>query len=392
MEPERTITLSLDDYNPASGQVKSDLPDEHARYEGSNLSVAFQMLYEVHGDHKAPNWVQDASLLVIKMVPFSNKPKEHLVSFKVTLTVLPYDQQKGYLDWDQAPILTSYEPSSSGAQHIKVLTTNETLEQAFEGALQFDALGAAPGFKGTRTRRTEYEKQHLLQIRSGTDRHGSLPVGKRNTVWWQIQAADVKNSGIGDSFTVALLIRRASASSFQLQATVDSEIGNLAGRVKEFIPSGLRSRKLPTVIGRYGPGIGEQSTELPPGIDRHNLGAASKNNVITGLKEIGLHRSEEAKLADFGDAGSGPPSAAVNMDNTTPATAHSNPPTLDYSTGPRPGPHVAQRESDHTRMQRHRRMAALYERLAELHREEARQYLPEEELAYARQVEEGWSG
>ncbi|KAL4969564.1 uncharacterized protein BDV14DRAFT_195829 [Aspergillus stella-maris] len=390
MEPQEMITLSLDDYNPASGQVKSDLPDEHARYEGSNLSVAFQMLYEVHGDHKAPNRVQDASLLVVKMIPSSHKPKEHLVSFKVTLTVLPDDQQKGYLGWDQAPILTSYEPSSSGAQHIKVLTTNETLERAFEGALQFDALGAAPGVKGTRTRKTEYEKQHLLQIRSGTDRHGSLPVGKRNTVWWQIQAADVKNSGIGDSFTVALLIHRASASSFQLQATVDSEIGNLAGRVKEFIPSGLRSRKLPTVIGRYGPGIGEQSTEMPPGIDRNNLGAASKNNVITALKEIGLHRSEEAKLANYGDAGSGLQIPA--MDNTAPDTAHSNSPALDYSMRPRPGPHVAQRESDHTRMQRHRRMAALYERLAELHREEARQYLSEEEFAYARQVEEGWSG
>ncbi|KAL4923525.1 uncharacterized protein BDV17DRAFT_237241 [Aspergillus undulatus] len=381
MAQQKTITLTLDDYDPASGQVKSDLPDEHARIEGSNFSVKFQMLYEVHGDYKSASAHEDASLLVIRMIPFSHDPKEHLVSFKATFTILPDEQQQqqqGSVDWSQAPILTSYEPSSGGAQHIKVLTTNETLEQAFEGALQFEGFGVSPGVKGSRTRRTEYDKHHMLQIESGAHRTGSIPVVKHNTVWWRIQAADVKGAGIGDNFTVALLIRRAPASSFRLQATVDSEIGNFAAKLKGYVPSGLRSRKLPTTIGRYGPGIGQESTEVPDGIDRRNLSAASKNNVMKGLKEIGLHLPEEARPVEFGDGS--------DLYKTIPGPALSDPSPLAYPTRLQP---VAQSESELTRMQRHRKMAALYERLAELHREEARQYLPEDEVVYARQVEDG---
>lgn len=42
-----------------------------------------------------------------------------------------------------------------------------------------------------------------------------------------------------------------------------------------------------------------------------------------------------------------------------------------------------------TRVARHRKMAALYERLAELHREEAMEYLPADERVYTNWVERG---
>ncbi|CRG83433.1 hypothetical protein PISL3812_00784 [Talaromyces islandicus] len=386
MEQQKTITLSLNDYDPAAGKVKSDLPDEHARIEDSNFSVQFQMLYEVHGDHQAASSTNDASLLVIKMIPFSHDRKEHMVSFHVTLTVLPDKQHDSEIDWSEAPTITTYEPNSGGAQYVKIRTTNETLEQAFEGAVQLEGFGVSPGIKGSRTRKTEYEKDHVLQIGSGSRRTGHIPLRKSNTVWWRIQAADIKDSGIGDSFTVALLIRRAPASSFQLQATVDSEIGNFVEKLKHFVPSGLRSHKPPTIIGTYGPEIDKESHKAPPGIDKHNLGAASRDNFIKRLKEIGLHLPEEARLADFGDAAS---SRAPEKDKPAVSNALAR---VDDSTEEPPRRPRAQHESDFTRMQRHRRMAALYERLAELHREEARQYLSQDEVAYAHQVEDEWEG
>ncbi|EAU38492.1 predicted protein [Aspergillus terreus NIH2624] len=407
MEP---VTLELETYIPGAAEVKSDLPEQQSSVQYSNFTVKFQVLYEVHGDYKSTS-TNDASLVVFKIIPESTDPKQSLLSFDVTLTILP----DGRLDEPRnVPILRSYEPNSAGAEYIKVRTTNETLERTWEGNAQLDVMGFSPGIKGSRTKRTEFEKQHVLQIESGFGRSPPAPLGKTNEVWWRIRAADIKDSGIGDSFTVALLIRRPATSSFQIMAKVDGEIGNLRDQMKRLIPSGFRSKKNPTVLGTYGPRTGQESTEVPNGIDRHNLSAASKDDVMKSIKEIGLHLPEEARLANFrsqpatqtvspsdaAESATTDVSACVSAAKTVNRSMQEIVTRRDDGTVCTP-PHgsddstrlearsVLQRESGMARMERHRKMAALYERLAELHREEARQYLPQDEVAYARQVENG---
>ncbi|GES57671.1 ankyrin unc44 [Aspergillus terreus] len=408
MEP---VTLELETYNPDAAEVKSDLPEQQSSIQNSSFTVKFQVLYEVHGDYTSTS-TNNASLVVFKIIPESMDPKQRLLSFDITLTILPDGQVDGPRN---LPFLRSYEPNSGGAEYIKVCTTNETLERTWEGNAQLDVMGFSPGIRGSRTKRTEFERQHVLQITSGFGSSPPAPIGKANEVRWSIRAAaDIKDSGIGDSFTVALLIRRPAASSFQIVAKVDGEIGDLRHQMKRLIPTGLRSKKKPTVLGTYGPRADQESTEVPSGIDRHNLSAASKDNVMKTIKEIGLHLPEEARLANFQ---SQPATQTVSSaDAAETATTHMSagvsaaktvncsvqeivtrrndatllaPPHGSNDSTTLGARSILQRESDMARMERHRKMAALYERLAELHREEARQYLPQDEVAYARQVENG---
>lgn len=296
----RTIkTLSLEYYIPDGGQVRSDIKPNLGTITRSDFSVNFELVYEVHGSYNKDD-NNNASLLVIKIIPKPDDIKRQFVWLKITLTLLPEGGiQQGEEDEETVPLLRSLEPASSGEQFADVFTTNETKEHGLKGSIQAQVWGVSPGIESSSSSTSEYKKHHLLRVRSGTSRTiNSLPRRLVNSVWWEVRAAN-KDDGIGDSFTVALLIERPQGSRFRLEANIDGEIGLFSEKVKNFLPTGLRSKKDPVLLGIFGASNKVSDQKAPPGISPDDLHAASIDGAMKEIAEVGLHLPEQGRLVRF---------------------------------------------------------------------------------------------
>ncbi|KAF1808003.1 hypothetical protein P152DRAFT_406335 [Eremomyces bilateralis CBS 781.70] len=416
----RTLkSFPLENYVPDAAHVRSDLMPKLGTIVRSEFSVDFELVYEVHGDYDTGD-EDNASLLVVRVVPRPDDLKRQFLWFNVTLTVLP-DETKGQRrdeHEDSVPLLASIEPASSGDQFADVFTTNETRETALKGTLQAQIYGVIPGIEGSRSSKSEFKAHHLLRVKSGTDRTNMALSRKRaNRVWWEVRAAN-EGDGIGDSFTVALLVKRPKGSKFRVEANTDGEIGVLFEKLKKFVPSGLRSKKDPSLLDVFGPARAGSVQRLPKGVDEKNLHAASRDNVMKRIDEVGLHLQEQGRLVRFEQVVQQaeqtlPPTTATSpapAPAPTPAPQPSavqvaDPPTSKPKSGAEsemipPGPVSrepyprrpaqvipAQPIYSIARTERLRKMAALYDRLADLLREEARECLSGEERGYADEVE-----
>jgi hypothetical protein len=299
----RTLqSFPLENYVPDGLKIKkAALPERLVITKKSKFSVDFELVYEVHGGYDMGD-EDNASLLVIRVVPRPDDLKRQFVWFKVTLTVLP-EERKGQRtdeDKDSGPLLASFEPASSGDEFVDVFTENETRETALKGNLQVQMFGVTPGVEASMRHKCEFKTHHLLRIKSGTDRTNmALSERKVNRVWWELRAADPKD-GIGDSFTVALLVKRPKGSKFRIEANTDGVIGVLSETLKKFVPTGLRSKKDPSLLDVFGPARAGSVQRLPKGVDEKNLQAASEDNVMKGIDEVGLHLPEQGRLVRYG--------------------------------------------------------------------------------------------
>lgn len=239
-------------YTPGSAQVRDDALPTLETIIGSGFAVDFDLVYEVHGGYDTGD-EDNASLLVVRVVPRPDDLKRQFLWLKVTLTVLPdgVKGQRGHEDEYNVPLLTSMEPASGGDQFADVFTTNESRETALKGTLQAQIWGVTPGAESSRTSKSEFKAHHLLRVKSRRDStYMALSKKSFNRVWWEIHAAN-KEDGIGDSFTVALLVKRPKGFKFRLEANTDGEIGVLSEKVKKFVPSGLRSKKDPSLFAVF---------------------------------------------------------------------------------------------------------------------------------------------
>ncbi|KAF5977371.1 ankyrin unc44 [Fusarium bulbicola] len=396
-QPVEVISLSLDDYMLGHGQVRSDVLESLGTSKKGSFSTNFELVHELHGSYEKGE-TDTGSLLAIKIIPKPTDLKRQFVWFKVTLTVL-HGTDNPSNDEFNVPSIGSYEPASDGAQYASVTTTNETREQMFKGSLTGQVSGASPGIEGSRTAKSEYQKRHLLQVRSGVQRTiSSMSRKKANQVWWEIQAAN-KEEGIGDNFTVALLINRPKESNFRVEAEIDGEVGEFSEIAKSLIPKGLRSKKDPTVFKTFSPARSKPTSRVPPGIDLEDMHAASVDDLMKSIAWVGLHLPEAVQPVRFlkdpkpeettspgsidtSDAGLPPQTAPPVVAN---ATAYHDLQQANYPSQPEvqleSQPRIAATGGPHHmgRAARHKKMAALYELLAELHREEARECLTLEE-------------
>ncbi|RSL41834.1 hypothetical protein CEP54_015700 [Fusarium duplospermum] len=223
-------------------------------------------------------------------------------------------------DEENIPQLRSFEPASQGEQFIDVYTTNEYRERVAQLSGQVPiAQPATVGGQLTRTNKSEFQRTHLLKVKGREERNDpSLPRNVFNQVAWTIIAAN-QDQGIGDSFAVAMLIKR------------------------------------------------------PPG---------SK-----GIAEIGLHLPEKAAPIKFDPQGQQKCHHLV-LPFPSPAAASPDTVVVDLLTGIMQqlqqltagmqqtyGHGTDSERGSMARLRRHREIAGLYERLAELHREEAKEYL-----------------
>lgn len=294
-------SFSLETYlDPELKRKKGNVPTKLTAVKNSRFSVDFQLLYEVHGGYD-PGDEDNASLLVIRVIPRPDDIERQFISFKLTLDVLPEGRRRDE-NKDSGPLLASFEPASSGDQFFDVYTVTHTRETARKGNLQAQMYGAGAGAEVARMDRSEFKTHHYLRVTSGTDRTNMSLSGEWfNRVWWNIHAAK-QGDGIGDSFTVALLVKRPKGSRFSIEASTDGKIGVLSEKF-EFIRSGFCSKKEPSCLRVFGPAKAGSVQKLPKGVDEKNLHAASTDEVMKGIDEVGLHLPEQGRPVKYEQGG-----------------------------------------------------------------------------------------
>ncbi|KAI1658872.1 hypothetical protein F4813DRAFT_32127 [Daldinia decipiens] len=392
-------TLSLENYVPDGGQVRDDIAPKLGTITRSEFEVEFQLIYEVHGDYNKGD-KDNASLLVIRILPKAHNHTRQFGWFKVTLTIAQdwTDSSKESEDDESIPLIESIEPASRGTQFVDVFTTNETPERAVKGSIQAQIYGATAGLEGSNTSKSEFKTHHLLKVKSGTQRTvKALSRKKVNRVWWTLEAAK-KEDGIGDSFTVALLIKRPRGSKFRLEAHTDGEIGTFKEKVK-YVATGFWSKNEDKLLDIFGPAGNIKDQKIPKDIDVHNLHAASTENIMQRIEEVGLHLPEQRRPVRFEEEittinseleDCGPLDMQTALEPVEVSSNSDRDNDISHvatkETGTEKSGYQRIRESKGSllgenppmttpfsiaRVERLHKMAALYERLAELHREEA---------------------
>ncbi|KAJ5657426.1 uncharacterized protein N7484_001075 [Penicillium longicatenatum] len=420
------MRIDLFDDEDEDGKVRSDIRERIGTHGTPSCNVEFQCAHIIHGDYE-PSDRDNASLLVLKASPVPKKPSRTIVKLTLGLTVLPEHCQQRDIhtldDWGSAklPTLISFEPAGDGAEQLNMRTTIETHETAYNGSFTGGAFGVSGGLGASSTETTQYKKNHMLRTNVALTRlretRDVLPATKYNQVTWNL-AAGTEDTGIGDSFTVALLVKRPTGEGFSLWVHSRSETNSNKDKLGNTFTKATQSimgDRLHFLQG-FSPGEGSSAaaTEIPEGIDRHNLHAASTEDRLKQLR-LGIHLPETAKLvkrrspvektpqyaSSEGEvlSESEPKQDAIEEHRKTMPTvtlgqgpATQSPTQTTCQSTPSLWCETAGAEIPHfsmTRVARHRKMAALYERLAELHREEAREYLPADERTYANQAERG---
>ncbi|KAE9380875.1 ankyrin, partial [Stipitochalara longipes BDJ] len=179
--------------------------------------------------------------------------------------------------------------------------------------------GASLGGQLSGTNKSEFKKTHLLKVTSKEERNdSSMPSNVYNRVAWRIFPAD-KEQGIGDSFTVALLVKRPQGSRFQLAAEVDGDVGSFSANTKKFLLSGVGGRKQKTPLATFP--LQPPNPKVPQGVLVGDLHRAAIDNVMRDIEEVGLHLPERVNPVKFnkGEQGVQVPSATthqVNIDKT----------------------------------------------------------------------------
>jgi len=296
----KTINLELEDYRDNAGTLRTDILPSAGTSKGPAFSVDFKIVYEVHGGFDATD-VDNASLLVIKIVPFPKDDEKQFLWFSVKLSVHAAGKVGHQCNLDDEddeeniPQLISFEPASGGEQFVDVYTTNEAREHMTQLNAQIPiGQGASLGGQLSATSKSEFTRTHLLRVTGKEGRSDlSLPSNFCNQAAWKICAAN-REQGIGNSFTVALLIKRPAGSQFQLAAQVDGDVGSFVPNVKKFLSCGVKCRKPPTSLATIP--SDRSNTKVPEGVVVQELHRASRDNIMVQIPELGLHLAEYSRL------------------------------------------------------------------------------------------------
>ncbi|KAG5746817.1 hypothetical protein H9Q72_003503 [Fusarium xylarioides] len=443
LDSSGVISLPLEVHSEDSGTVRTDIVPTVAQAQAAGFYVDFKIVYEIHGSFDQGDY-DNASLLGVRIFPFPKDSKKRFEEFEVKLTVLA-DQDSP----DEIPQLKSFEPAHDGEQFVDAFTTTESLEVSKEISGELKPWEVASlGAKRTSARKSEFTQTHHLSVKAWPQRSStSLPLSIHNRAKWKITPA-TKEQGIGDCFSVSLLIWRPSGAKFRLVAEVSGNVGSRAENSKEWLKTNLQGKRSPSTLGTFPSDNVSLWGDAPPGVDSKDLHRASTTGLMSKFNDIGLHLPEHAPPLKFNQTAASATYLNLGSDNTaiskkdrpeepcatlpsdTPTTdvllpsilsnEHPAPPApepVDHSdaaavsqygipdnvqlTGvntddllvallqrlqrmrtqlPTPNLDVNRNEKTAmTRVQRHRKMAHLYEQLAELHREEAREYLPRED-------------
>lgn len=279
------IKFDLDDWDDSLAAVKSGDSEYLSTIPNRGFSVEFQVLREIHGDYEKESKVKDdASLLVIKMITHPKDREKKVLSCNVKLTVL---MAISNLDDDYEiggnPEIVRYEPGGKGSVNYDDYSVKMTDQTS--GALNLSIApptgGATIGGSFSQSRSKEYSIRLFHELSAGRDR-SDLGMTNANRAWWDVTAAN-KQDGIGDSLTVAILIKRPPGSRFRLSADTEGKIGGLN--------LSLGKKKVNQQLGIFPLPPNKITNKCPPGVMVDDLFASATAEVMRAL-QVGVHVSE----------------------------------------------------------------------------------------------------
>jgi len=474
------ITVDLDDDNLDNpGETKSWGDGKLFKGKG-DLKVEIEPLYQVHGQfNEWPVDKDNASLLVFKFLPKPKNREHKVLKLMIELRLLMRPRQVDDDDddeWDDYPEIVSVEPSNRGAQYVDERVTDVTKQKENKITVTAPVKGPTLGAERSATETRAFQEHDLLTIATDLEKTDQS-IHKKDLVRWTVTAAS-PDQGVGDSLTVAVLIKRAPESQFCLSFSSDGRLGSWVDKAMKPFPFLKRKQQYP--MGLYGPGRHDQ--DVPEGVLVSNLQAAMTNRALLNRLKVGLHlpelvapvtyyqeegtsqsmsalarkimtantsegtvppstteaqsaggeetprapisggtdagkptldpaataspakaSSNTAKRVLFSDVRSGqeravtdgakevPPrvttaAAGMRRDSQALPVAASSCSCQNQLNGFGTTTEYAASRSQARRAERHRMIAALYERLARLHREEAEEFVPPDEVAYVDEV------
>ncbi|KAI5861310.1 hypothetical protein GGS23DRAFT_145793 [Durotheca rogersii] len=238
--------------------------------------VDYRILYEVHGSFD-PWDTDNASLVVIAIDPFpTDRGRQFLrLSVRVSALAVPDENVQGDgARRNDVVRIEAFEPSSR-EQPVYVWATNEARRSL--ASLQPGASREKPSTAHT----SKPERTHMLRVKSGWETANN----GYGYASWEVSAAE-KARGIGDSFTVAVLVRRPSGARFRLALAVNGDAGTFCRKALEFLPSDL-SEERPWVTSGTFPSSAAGG-KVPRGVCAGDLHHALLDNALEVLEEIGL--------------------------------------------------------------------------------------------------------
>ncbi|KAF1993815.1 hypothetical protein P154DRAFT_527499 [Amniculicola lignicola CBS 123094] len=421
---DKEVEFAFRDFNEEAGELKSDALDEVGEFIDSDYRVAFHRVHEIHGAFET-NSDDDSTLLVLKVTPRSTSGR----SFKHLRLQMTFEKGEGSDADDITPQVWSYEPGQDFIQVFNEQITKVTKERAFEAGVSAQApVGGGGSLKSTNSTTKEFEERKLHKLDAGAHR-SNTKLKKADVVWWEIAAAEESN-GIGDHIVVAVLVKRAVGSEFVIRVETKGGFEGFRAGVKGGFKDMLKKvpfhKSKEISLGPFGPLSGpEPKASLPADVNINNLHAASQGNVLKDIAYVHLPEAVIAKLYEkrtevtmpaatiphgaasdqaIGGADCDEPAKGnISVPPAIISTSTSSPsPTVD-SLASKARPSVVSNPSadenllsppqtkppvfPSSRAIRHRKMAALYERLAQLHREEAEEALAGDESVYADHTE-----
>ncbi|KAH6987003.1 hypothetical protein EDB80DRAFT_176753 [Ilyonectria destructans] len=426
------------------GHVKSSELGHLGTIDRSGYSIVFQRLFEVHGKWEKKQ-SDNASLLAIKISPRVKNHEHHFKQLKVVLTV---ELAKGTIGNAEAPSFDSYEPGQQGAFFLKEISTKRT--DTVEGSIQLSGqVPSGPSLSANTSKsRSEESDQRRIHSISAKPSWAAGNTEKPNQIEWTLKPAE-NSDGIGDYMVVALLVLRARGSKFQIRAESNADISFFTDKLN-VIPWNSKVRMGP--FGPARDSTKQLWPPAKVNLDDKNLSQASADNILGKIAFVHVPEklapralySETAAEAGVvipstitppstsatataaftatsaaafksaaGDLADAAPTVTVLDKASTTAAAPpvTQEPLKVQPSGPtsghsavqlprsfhqRPEPRTQQpprwysAANANSRALRHRRMASLYRRLAQLHMEEAEDAERPDMESYADQAEAEW--
>ncbi|KAI1112637.1 hypothetical protein F5Y14DRAFT_463234 [Nemania sp. NC0429] len=401
---EETLSLGNDldiDLRPSStSELKSTVLDHLNTIEKTGYSVRFQRLYEVHGqwNNQKPD---DASLLAIKMTPRVVNPRDHFKSLNIIMTLILPNGIRGN---HEAPYFSSYEPGQEGAWFMNEVSHTVTINKGGEANIGGQLpVGADLGLTFSKSKSEEFQSRRILKVEAKEDWSATENANRKRTdrIRWTVTPAD-QSDGIGDYFVIAFLVRRSRETKFRIRVESEASISVFKDSVNDLLSWGRKA-----TLGDFGPASAPNQLK-PSGVEETNLERVARQNILRNIAGVHIPERVAAKsVYNVADEKNATTSTTTPLAAGTPVMLSPNVQVAAGNAGVQlaPGPVIGtppviasiassatrgsaylacqmqseqeilvaanSRSRGDKRAVRHRRMAALYRRLAQLHMEEA---------------------
>ena len=248
-----------------------------------DLSISVQMPLCVHGWENAEK--KQAMSLIVFDYRLTYAKREHVVksiktSFVFDEAVFPAKERPD--EGPASPSVVAYAPFETPMawNRTEAEVKNRTHVDAKAGASYMASAELSAG----RDRDISHTQKYFT--RGLADREFNVNTGKWTGVYWFLQQNDSQDDGVPSTFSVAILLKRASSANFKGTFDIRTEAGrwpDLKSHARRF----FRTREDdPVNFDPQEPKKGQKWETLKEKISQDNLGLLQKDGKLTELVDI----------------------------------------------------------------------------------------------------------